>query len=112
MSLLLLFGGKTVSFIPFRLPFTGNDGSGVITVGGAAQYLFGNQTPPDGYSIFNNNATEVLWFSETEVASIGGAGCIQIAPYTEYRTPMTYQPVGPVSIFGATTGHKITAKWW
>jgi hypothetical protein len=29
-----------------------------------------------------------------------------------YETPSGYKPFGAVSVYGATTGHKITARKW
>lgn len=92
--------------------FSGVDGSTTVTTGATAQYLFGGKIPPHGYEIWNPDATEVLWISETGVAVANDTGAIRVNALTGYSTPPNYMPFGPVSVIGATTGHKITARMW
>lgn len=88
-------------------------GDAVIAIGGTAQYLFGGVVPPNGYAIYNPDATNDLWSSDSQVAAANGLGCIRSASNGGgYETPAGYKPVGKVSIVGAVTSQKITARWW
>ncbi len=91
----------------------GVDGSTTIVAGGTAQTLFGGVTPTNGYEICNPDPIEDLWFSDTTTAAANGTGSFRIpANGGVYNTPNAYKPAGAVSIVGATTGHKITARRW
>lgn len=96
---------------------TGNaysvDGSTTIVTGNVSQFLFGGSTPLSGYEISNPHPTEDLWVTDQGTASIGGVGCFRVS-YNggTYTTPLGYVPLGPVSIIGATAGHRITARAW
>jgi hypothetical protein len=93
--------------------FTTLDGSTTITAGGTAQNLFSGNTPANGFSVYNPDAAEALWVSDSTTAAANATGSIYIAPLGGYETPARgYRPLGPVSIVGATTGHKITARKW
>lgn len=89
------------------------DGSTTIATGGVAQTLFGGATPSNGYEVVNPHATEELWVSDTTTAAANAAGCQRVAPNGgSYWTAEGYAPRGPVSVFGLTTGHPVTAKKW
>lgn len=88
------------------------DGSTTITTGGTAQNLFSGNTPANGWAVFNPDASEALWVSDTTTAALNGTGSIYISPLGGYETAQKYRPIGPVSVIGATTGHKITARRW
>ena len=84
-----------------------------ITIGGSAQILCGGVIPMHGWAVYNPNATDDLWCSDTTTAAINGAGSIRIvANGGGYETPAGYRPSGPVSCVGATTGDKITGRRW
>ena len=88
-------------------------GSTTITVGGASQTLFGGITPPNGFSIGNPDATNDLWVSDETAAAVNGFGCFRVSNNGGYySTEVGQKPVGPVSIIGAVTGQKITARYW
>ena len=90
--------------------FTGVDGSTTITAGGTAQALF---TPVNGFEICNPDPSEDLWISDSTTAAANGTGSYRIvANGGIYTTPVGYKPIGQVSIYGATTGHKVTARRW
>lgn len=89
------------------------DGSTTITSGGTAQLLFGGVVPPHGYAVFNPDSTNDLWISDSTTAAANGTGAIRCAANGGgYETPPGVLPVGAVSIIGAVTGQKITARWW
>lgn len=91
----------------------GVDGSTTITAGGTAQNLFSGATPTNGFSVGNPDASEDLWVSDSTTAAANGTGSIRVpANGGLYETPVGYKPVGAVSVVGATTGHKITARRW
>lgn len=88
------------------------DGSTTITSGGTAQTLFGGVTPAHGFGVYNPDASEDLWISDTTTAAANGLGSICVVAKGGYETPPGRRPLGPVSIIGTTTGHKITAHAW
>ena len=88
------------------------DGSTTITAGGTAQTLFSGNTPANGWAVFNSDNAEALWVSDTTTAAANGTGSIYVPPLGGYETAKGYRPIGPVSIIGATTGHKFTARSW
>lgn len=91
----------------------GVDGSTTIAVGGTAQNLFAGVTPVHGFAIYNPDAAEVLWVSDSTTAAANNTGSILVpANGGWYETPPNYKPIGAVSIVGATAGHKITARRW
>ena len=86
------------------------DGSGTNAVGGTAQSLFGGAVPANGYLVANNS-TGTLYVSDVGTATAGGAS-LPIAAGAVFVTPSGYQPPGPVSIYGATTGQAFAARRW
>ncbi len=97
------------------LPATsgGTDGSTTITLGGTAQQLFAGVAPPNGFEVINSDPVNDLWISDSAVAVANGVGSIRCAANGGgYYTPQGYTPVGPLSIVGAVTGQKFTAKEW
>lgn len=91
----------------------GFDGSTTIVAGGTAQPLFAGVTPPNGFEICNPDPSEDLWVSDSAAAAANGTGSFRVAANGgTYTTPSGYRPIGAVSIVGATTGHKITARRW
>ena len=89
------------------------DGSTTVTAGGTAQNLFGGTPPVNGFAIYNPDPVNDLWVSDSATASANGAGSIRVAANGGgYETPPAYKPVGAISIVGASTGQKITAKRW
>lgn len=91
----------------------GADGSTTVTTGGVAQNLFAGATPAHGFEVCNPDASEDLWVSDSAAAAPNGTGSFRIAANGgTYTTPPGYRPIGAVSVYGATTGHKITARRW
>ena len=90
------------------------DGSGTIAVGGTAQLLFGGTVPDAGYAIYNADPDNDLWINDGGGnAAIAGAGSIRIpANGGGYETPADMVPWASVSIVGAVTGQKFTARRW
>ena len=89
------------------------DGSTTITTGGIAQNLFNGIKPANGFAIYNPDASNDLWISDSTTAVANGTGCIRVAANGGgYETPTYVRPVGIVSIVGASTGQKIPAKSW
>ena len=89
------------------------DGSTTLTAGNTAQTLFGGTVPALGFAIYNPDPSNDLWISDTTTASVNGQGCVRVfANGGGYETPAGYRPLGPVSVIGAATGQKITARRW
>jgi hypothetical protein len=86
------------------------DGSGTVAVGGTAQLLFGGAVPANGYLVANNSSA-TLYVSDVGTATGGGAS-IPIAVGAVFMTPSGYQPTGPVSLYGGTTGQAFAARRW
>jgi hypothetical protein len=86
------------------------DGSGAIGLGGTAQLLFGGAVPANGYLVANNS-NGTLYVSDVGAAT-GGSASIPIATGAVFMTPSGYQPPGPVSIYGGTTGQAFAARRW
>ena len=94
----------------------GADGSTTVTAGGTAQNLFSGATPANGFAVCNPDASEVLWVSDTTTAAANAAGSVMVpaggsACYSVGVGPGR-RPIQAVSVYGATTGHKITASSW
>lgn len=89
-----------------------SSGDTTITTGGTAQVLFSSVIPTNGFAVYNPNAADILWVSDSNTAAINGLGSMPILPSGGYETPPGYIPFGPVSIIGPTTGDKVTARKW
>lgn len=106
-----------VGFDPFNngvsisTPVSPGDAS--ITTGGTAQKLFNGAIPTGGFAVYNPDATNDLWISDSATAATNGLGSIRVAANGGgYETPVGYKPFGQVSIVGAVTAQKITARRW
>jgi hypothetical protein len=86
------------------------DGSGTVAVGGTAQPLFGGAVPANGYLVANNSSA-TLYVSDVGAATAGGASVL-IAAGAVFMTPSGYQPPGPVSLYGTSTGQAFAARRW
>jgi hypothetical protein len=94
-------------------PFTTTDGSAAIASGGVAQSLFGGAAPAHGFAVYNPDPVNDLWVSDGATASANGQGAIRVAANGGgYETPPFSKPIGVVSILGAATGQKFTARSW
>lgn len=92
---------------------TGGDGSTTIATGGTAQNLFSGTIPANGFAVYNPDASNDLWISDSTTAAANNTGSIRVpANGGGYETPVGYKPIGVVSIVGASTGQKITARRW
>jgi hypothetical protein len=86
------------------------DGSGMVATGGTAQLLFGGAVPANGYLVANNSSA-TLYVSDVGTATAGGAS-VPIAAGAVFMTPSGYQPPGPVSLYGGTSGQPFAARRW
>ncbi|SDQ99685.1 hypothetical protein SAMN05519103_00349 [Rhizobiales bacterium GAS113] len=93
-------------------------GDATITLGGTAQYLFSSDgslanaiTPADGAEVCNPDASVDLWVSDSGVAAANAAGSDRV-PANGGCYIWRYQPLGPISVVGATTGKPVTARRW
>ena len=92
---------------------SGVDGSTTITLGGTAQTLFSGATPTNGFEVCNPDPTNDLWVSDSTTAAANGTGSQRVVANGGcYDSPTGYKPIGAVSIVGAVTGQKITARRW
>ena len=90
------------------------DGSGTIATGNTAQNLFSGNVPPNGYSVYNPDTAD-LWIAEGQTAAANAAGSVLVsANGGSYETPRDKKlgPLGTISIIGAGTGQKFTARGW
>lgn len=92
------------------LAFNGVDVSGTITTGGTAQTLVARA--PNGYSIYNLDVMQDLWVNDNGTAAVNTQGSLKIPAGGYFETPPGYSPSGAISIIGAVTGQKFTAKVW
>ncbi|MDX2027720.1 MAG: hypothetical protein SFW62_03690 [Alphaproteobacteria bacterium] len=91
----------------------GADGSASIATGNTAQNLFSGAVPVNGFAVYNPDAVNDLWISDSATAVANGQGSLRVAANGGgYETPPGYKPIGAVSIIGASTGQKITARRW
>lgn len=88
------------------------DSNNSITTGGVSQTLFGGVAPSNGYEIINNDSSNVLWVNDQGgAASVNGANCYELFYLGgDYSTPTGMAPPGIVSVIGALTGQKFTAR--
>jgi hypothetical protein len=95
-----------------RLPRRGvlTDRSGTVTVGGTAQTLIAANTSRR-YLLLRNPliATEELWFNFTTTA-VADSPSIRLDPGDTFVMEDMFVTTEAISVLGATTGHKITAK--
>ena len=87
-------------------------GDAVVTAGGTAQTLFAGATPANGWKIANPDPAEDLWVSDSATAAPNGQGSYRLPAGGIITTEPLERPCGPVSVYGATTGHVITARSW
>jgi hypothetical protein len=87
-------------------------GDVAITTGGTAQALFSGATPANGWKVANPDPAEDLWVSDSTTAGPNGQGSYRLPAGGIITTEPGEKPAGPVSVYGATTGHVITARSW
>ena len=87
-------------------------GDVAITTGGTAQTLFAGATPANGWKVANPDPAEDLWVSDSATAAPNGQGSYRIPAGGIITTEPGERPAGPVSVYGATTGHVVTARSW
>ena len=88
------------------------DANNAIATGGVSQQLFGGVAPKNGYEIINNDPSNVLWVNDQGgTASANGANCFEVFYLGgDYSTPTGMKPPGVVSVVGAVTNQKYTAR--
>lgn len=86
------------------------DRSGSVTSGGAAQTIAAANPQRVGFFIQNVSDTD-CWI-DFGVTAVADAPSIKVAMGTSYSTPVNAQPKGHISLIGATTAKKFTAKEW
>ncbi len=86
--------------------------SGTITTGGVAQVLAPAITSQSGFSGFwvRNNSSASLWINTNNGTASAAQPSLEIVAGALYESPPNSQPVGAISIFGATTGQSFTAQ--
>jgi hypothetical protein len=95
------------------VPATGTltDRSGTITSGGTAQQLMAANAARMGFAVQNLSAGD-LWIRTDGSAAVASQPSLKLSAGDYYETPAGGQPVGVVSIFGATTAQAFTAREW
>lgn len=113
LAVTLTNGGGNTSINSTVTGWLASDGSSTITTGGTAQNLFAGATPTHGYAIYNPDATNDLWVSESTTAAANAVGSIRVSSNGgAYETPPNYKPFHAISIVGGVTGQKFTARQW
>ena len=102
----------TVTSLSVTIGKTTTAGDAAITAGGTAQSLFSGATPANGWKVANPDPAEDLWVSDSTTAAPNGLGSYRVPAGGIITTEPGERPVGPVSVYGATTGHIITARSW
>ncbi|MCW6510997.1 hypothetical protein [Lichenifustis flavocetrariae] len=102
----------TLTSLPVTIGKTAMAGDAAITAGGTAQTLFSGATPANGWKIANPDPAEDLWVSDSTTAAPNGQGSTRVPAGGIVTTEPGEKPCGPVSVYGATTGHFITARAW
>jgi hypothetical protein len=87
-------------------------GDSTITTDGAAQALFGGTVPANGWKVANPHPTEDLWVADNGITAAPNVGYRVFANGGQYATEPGEKPIGPLSIYGATSGHSFTARCW
>ena len=84
------------------------NGSGSITTGGTAQNALSANSGRK-YLFIQNVSTGDLWFSSIATA-VQDQPSIRLRPGDSYENPPHFCPTGAISVIGATTGQKFTAR--
>ncbi len=87
-------------------------GDASVTAGGTAQVLFAGATPANGWKVANPDPAEDLWVSDSATAAPNGQGSFRVPAGGILTTEPGERPCGPVSVYGATAGHPVTARAW
>ena len=87
-------------------------GDTTVAAGGTAQLLFSGATPANGWKLCNPDPAEDLWVSDSVTAAPNGPGSTRVPAGGILTTEPLEKPCGPISVYGATTGHAITARAW
>ena len=104
---------QPVSGAQWRIGAQGAAGDATIVNAGVAQALFAGTTPANGFAVHNPDAFEDMWVSDSTTAAANGEGSMIVAAGGgSYETPPGYRPIGAVSVYALTAGHKITARRW
>lgn len=98
----------TVRVEPTAAAITNRSGS--IATGGTAQTLMAANPQRKGYSV-QNRSTASLFISEVETA-MDDEHSFELRPGALYESPYSGTPLTEISIFGATTGQKFSAREW
>lgn len=84
------------------------DGSGTITVGGAAQQAFAANADRKWF-FFQNQSAGTLWINFGTTA-VEGQPSIEVLPHNVYESPASFVSTELVSVIGATTAQAFVAK--
>lgn len=103
---------NTVGALPVTIGNPATAADTAIATGGTAQTLFSGATPANGWKVANPDPAEDLWVSDSTTAVPNGQGSYRIPAGGIITTEPGERPAGPVSVYGATTGHVITARSW
>lgn len=113
---------NTTAGLPANLAVnvTPTDCSGTVVTGGTAVNAFTAQTTLHGFTILNDDTSEVAWISFTTTAAASTAGSYPLAPATatsfagasSFTSPPGFGTNHALSIVGATSAHKFSCTWW
>lgn len=96
------------------------DCSGTVSTGNTAVNAFTAQTMLHGFTIINDDTTEVMWISFTTTAAASTAGSYPIPAPTattfagggSFTSPPGMGTNHALSVVAATNGHKFSCTWW
>jgi len=89
---------------------TWTDRSGTIAATGVAQTASPGTTARSGFTLQNNDASNVMWFN-VGVTAVAASPSIRIASLGLYETPPFASPQGPISIIGTIAGTYTLKEW-
>lgn len=96
------------------------DCSGTVSTGNTAVNAFTAQTTLHGFTIINDDTTEVMWISFTTTAAASTVGSYPIPAPTattfagggSFTSPPGMGTNHALSVVAATNGHKFSCTWW
>jgi hypothetical protein len=99
---------------------TPTDCSATVVTGGTAVNAFTAQATLHGFTILNDDTSEVMWISFTTTAAASTAGSYPLAPATatsfagasSFTSPPGFGTNHALSVVAATNGHKFSCTWW
>ena len=113
-------GTNSIGTTQLPVNVTLTDCSATVVTGGTAVNAFTAQTTLHGFTILNDDITEVMWISFTTTAAAGTAGSYPLAPATattfaganSFTSPPGMGTNHALSVVAATSAHKFSCTWW